>query len=30
MIIHGKRPVSPLLLLGFVPSLVGAWWIFYR
>ena len=30
MIIHGKRPVSPLLLLGFGPSLVGAWWIFYR
>jgi hypothetical protein len=30
MIIHGKRPISPWLLIGFVPSLAGAWWIFYR
>jgi hypothetical protein len=30
LLIHEKRPVSPWLLVGLVPSLVGAWWIFLR
>jgi hypothetical protein len=30
LLIHQKRPVSPWLLVGLVPSLVGAWWIFLR
>lgn len=30
LLIHQRRPVSLWLLLGFVPSLVGAWWIFLR
>ena len=30
LLIHQRRPVSPWLLLGLVPSLVGAWWIFVR
>jgi hypothetical protein len=28
MLIHGKRPLSPWLLLGLVPGLVGAWLTF--
>ena len=30
LLIHEKRPVSPWLLVGLVPSLVGTWWIFLR
>jgi hypothetical protein len=30
LLIHQRRPVSPWLLLGLVPSLAGAWWIFLR
>jgi hypothetical protein len=28
LLIHGKRPLHPLLLLGLLPPLLGAWWIF--
>lgn len=28
LVIHQKKPVSPLLLIGVIPSVVGAWWIF--
>ncbi len=28
--IHGKRILSPWLLLGLLPPLVGAWLIFWR
>lgn len=28
LVIHQKRPVHPLLLLGLVPALIGVWWIF--
>jgi hypothetical protein len=28
LVIHGKRPLSPWLLLGLVPGLVGAWFTF--
>ena len=28
LLIHKHRPVSTWLLLGLVPALVGAWWIF--
>jgi hypothetical protein len=28
LLIHGKRPLSPWLLLGLVPGLVGAWFTF--
>ena len=27
LLIHGKSPLHPLLLLGFVPALLGAWWV---
>lgn len=30
LLIHQKHPVSPWLLIGLGPSLVGAWWIFLR
>jgi hypothetical protein len=30
LLIHQRRPVNPWLLLGLVPSLAGAWWIFLR
>lgn len=26
-LIHGRRPATPWLALGVVPSLVGAWWL---
>jgi hypothetical protein len=28
LLIHQKRPLSPFLLLGVIPSLVGAWVVF--
>jgi hypothetical protein len=28
LLIHRKSPVHPLLLLGLLPPLLGAWWIF--
>jgi hypothetical protein len=28
LMIHGKRPLSPWLLLGLGPALVGAWFTF--
>ncbi len=28
LVIHQKSPVSPWLLLGLVPGLVGAWFVF--
>jgi hypothetical protein len=28
LLIHRKRPVHPALVLGLVPPLIGAWWIF--
>ena len=27
VLIHGKSPLHPLLLLGLVPALLGAWWV---
>ena len=27
VLIHGKRPLHPLLALGLLPALVGAWWV---
>ena len=27
VLIHGKSPLHPLLLLGLLPALAGAWWI---
>ena len=27
VVIHGRSPLHPLLLLGLVPALVGAWWV---
>jgi hypothetical protein len=27
VVIHGKSPLHPLLLLGLLPALVGAWWV---
>jgi hypothetical protein len=27
LLIHGKSPLHPLLLLGLVPPLLGAWWV---
>ena len=27
LLIHGKSPLHPLLLLGLVPALIGAWWV---
>ena len=27
LLIHGRNPVHPLLLLGLVPALLGAWWV---
>jgi hypothetical protein len=27
LLIHGKNPLHPLLLLGLLPALVGAWWV---
>lgn len=27
-LIHGRRPVSPWLLAGTIPALVGAWFIY--
>ena len=28
LVIHQKRPVHPLLVVGLVPAVVGVWWIF--
>jgi len=28
LLIHHRSPVNPLMLLGLVPPLIGAWWIF--
>jgi hypothetical protein len=28
LLIHGKSPFHPLLLVGLLPPIVGAWWIF--
>ena len=28
LVIHGKGPWHPVLLLGVVPPLLGAWWLF--
>lgn len=30
LVIHRRRPVSAWLLLGLLPSLAGAWWIWWR
>ena len=27
LVIHGRSPVHPLLLLGLLPALLGAWWV---
>ena len=27
VVIHGKSPLHPLLLLGLFPALLGAWWV---
>ena len=27
VVIHGRSPLHPLLLLGLLPALVGAWWV---
>ena len=27
LVIHGKNPLHPLLLLGLLPALLGAWWL---
>ena len=27
VLIHGKSPLHPLLLLGLLPALIGAWWV---
>jgi len=27
VMIHGKGPLHPLLLLGLLPALIGAWWV---
>ena len=27
LLIPGRSPLHPLLLLGLVPALVGAWWV---
>jgi hypothetical protein len=27
LIIHARSPLHPLVLLGLVPALVGAWWV---
>ena len=28
LLIHGKTPLHPLLLLGLVPPALGVWWVF--
>jgi len=28
LLIHRQRPVHPLLLVGLLPPVLGAWWIF--
>ena len=28
LLIHGKSLVNPLMLIGLLPPLLGAWWIF--
>jgi hypothetical protein len=30
LVIHQRRPVSAWLLLGLLPSLAGAWWLWLR
>lgn len=30
LVIHQRRPVSLWLLLGLLPSLAGAWWLWLR
>ena len=30
LIIHRRFPVSPLLVLGLIPSLIGAYYLFWR
>ena len=30
LLIHQRRPLSPWLLLGLLPSLAGAWWLWLR
>jgi membrane associated rhomboid family serine protease len=27
LLIHGKSPLHPLVLLGLLPALLGAWWV---
>jgi hypothetical protein len=27
LLIHGRSPLHPLLLLGLLPALIGAWWV---
>ena len=27
VLIHGKGPLHPLLVLGLLPALAGAWWV---
>ena len=27
LVIHGRSPLHPLLLLGLLPALFGAWWV---
>lgn len=30
LVIHQRRPASPWLLLGLLPSVAGAWWLWLR
>jgi len=30
LVIHQRRPVSPWLLVGLLPSVAGAWWLWLR
>ena len=30
LVIHQRRPLSPWLLLGLLPSVAGAWWLWLR
>lgn len=30
LVIHRRRPLHPLLLLGLLPPLIGVWWAYLR
>lgn len=30
LVIHQRRPLSPWMLLGLLPSVAGAWWLWLR